>query len=354
MLNRTLVAVFLRGGADGLALVPADGDADYQRARPRLAQSRGTGTILDERFSLATELAALAPLWHAGQLAVVHDVASGDDTRSHFYAQPLLERGGERAAGGWIARFALARGTHGLSALAFGTAIPESLRGAASVSAVRELDDLDPGPRVTALGQRLAALYDTDPWLGAPAADTRSALERLRGLRRADYRPERGAEYGSDGFSIELAQAAQLIKLGVDLPAVCIDLHGWDSHVAQDQFLAPLMRILAGGLAAFALDLGPALERVSIVVYTEFGRRVGENSALGTDHGHGFVSFVIGGGVRGGVHGTWSGLGATSLLGPGDLPGTVDYRRVLAPVVERHGVDARRVFPDFDGEPIPL
>jgi uncharacterized protein (DUF1501 family) len=352
MLNGTLVTVFLRGAADGLALVPADGDDSYHRARQRIAVRRGSGEILDERFSLAPELSALAPLWREGRLAVVHDAASSDDTRSHFYAQPLLERGGAQAVGGWVARFAQARGG-GATALAFGTAVPESLRGAAAVNAVRELDDLDPGARVEHLGERLAALYAADPWLGVPAAETRAAMQKLRGLKRASYRPEHGAEYDSSTFAAELAQAAQLIKLGLDPPAVCIDLHGWDTHVAQEQLLAPLMRELGGGLAAFARDLGAELERTSIVVYTEFGRRVAENSALGTDHGHGFAMFVIGGGTRGGVHARWTSLDG-DLLGPGDLPGRIDYRCALAPVVARHGVDPALVFADLADEPLPL
>jgi len=354
MLTPTLVTVFLRGGADGLALVPAVGDDGYQRLRPRMAVEPGAAERLDERFSLAPELAGLAPFWRDGRLAVVQDAASGDDTRSHFYAQPLLERGSASAVGGWVARYAHARGTGGLAALAFGDGVPASLVGAVAVTAVRTLDDLDPGPRVAALGDRLAALYADDPLLGGPADDTRAAMRKLRGLRRADYRAEHGARYGDDAFARELAQTAQLLKAGVGVPAVCLDLGGWDSHVAQGTFLAPLLRQLGDGLAAFATDLGPELERVAIVVYTEFGRRVAENSALGTDHGHGFAMFVLGGGTRGGLHVDWAGLEADDLLGPGDLPGRIDYRAALAPVIARHGVSPDAVFGDLSSAPLNL
>lgn len=354
MLSPTLVTVFLRGGADGLALVPADGDEGYRRLRPRMAAERDAGLRLDERFSLAPELGALAPFWRDGRLAVVQDAASEDDSRSHFHAQPLLERGSGAAAGGWVARYAQARGGGGVAALAFGDAVPASLLGAVPVAAVRTLEELDPGPRVTALGDRLAALYAADPLLRTPAADTRDALRKLRGLRRADYRAENGAEYGNDTFAIELAQTAQLVKSGIDVSAVCLDLGGWDSHVTQGTLLAPLMRQLGDGLAAFATDLGPHLERVAVVVYTEFGRRVAENSGLGTDHGHGFAMFVLGGGTRGGLHVDWRGLGEHELLGPGDLPGHIDYRAALAPVIARHGVSPSAVFPDFAGAQLAL
>jgi uncharacterized protein (DUF1501 family) len=353
MLNETLVAIFLRGGADGLALVPAVGDPDYHRARPLNAVGEGRGEKLDELFALAPELSALTPLWREGKLAVVPDAGSSDDTRSHFYAQPLLERGGPGAAGGWIARYAKARGG-ALPAMAFGDSLPESLRGGAPATALRELGDLDPGPRVAELSRRLAALYEADSLLAESAANTRAALEQLREIATAPYRPADGVEWGSDAFAQQLAQSARLIKRGARPAAICLDLHGWDSHVAQQQLLDALLRQLGAGLANFALDLGEHFERTSVVVYTEFGRRVAFNSALGTDHGHGFTLLVLGGGVRGGVHHRWRGLASDALVGPGDLPGTTDYRSALAPVLERHGVAAREVFQDMEAPPLPL
>jgi uncharacterized protein (DUF1501 family) len=347
MLNETLVTIFLRGGADGLALAPAVGDADYHRARPLNGVEAGRGEKLDHLFALAPELSALAPLWREGKLAVVVDAASSDDTRSHFAAQPLLERGGAGGAGGWIARYATARGGV-LPALAFGDSIPEGLRGGAPAMALRDLSDLDPGPRVFELSERLSALYEADPLLAQSAANTRMALEQLRQLATAPYRPADGVQWGREAFAQQLAQTAQLIKAGARPAAVCIDLHGWDSHVAQAQLLAPLLLQLGHGLANFALDLGALFETTSVVVYTEFGRRVAVNSALGTDHGHGFTMFVLGGGVRGGVHQRWRGLSDDALLAPGDLPGSIDYRSALAPVVERHGVPARDVFGELE------
>ncbi len=353
MLNDTLVTVFLRGGADGLALVPPVGDPDYARVRPASAVRADECERLDERFSLAPQLAALAPLWREGRLAVVHDAGSSDETRSHFYAQPLLERGGAAGAGGWLSRFAKARGG-GLPALAFGAALPESLRGGAPAAALRTLADLDPGPRVAQLAEDLAELYAADEMLARAALDTREALTRLRELDGKPYRPADGVQWGRGEFAQQLAQTARMLKGGVRPPAVCLDLFGWDSHVAQSQLLAPLMRELAQGLANFALDLGALFDRVSVVVYTEFGRRVAENSALGTDHGHGFAMFVLGGGVRGGAHARWSGLASDALIGPGDLPGSIDFRAALAPVVERHGVSAREVFGALDEPALDL
>ena len=117
----------------------------------------------------------------------------------------------------------------------------------------------------------------------------------------------------------------------------------------------PLMATLSQGIGAFHKDLGSLMATTTVVVMTEFGRRVRENSAFGTDHGRGSAMFVMGGGVSGGrVHADWPGLSDEVLEGPGDLPVTTNYRNVLAPVLGKHGAGAgmERIFPDYDLEPI--
>ena len=184
-----------------------------------------------------------------------------------------------------------------------------------------------------------------------------SAVRRIEKLRTARYVPEQGANYGTDNFSRDLIEVARLIKARVGLQAASVDLGGWDSHFGQATVMDPLMTRLGKGLSAFYRDLGRDLDRTTVVVMTEFGRRVEENSAFGTDHGRGSVMFVLGGGVRGGkVYGRWPGLTREVLEGPGDLPVTTNYRNVLAPILERHGgrETLARTFPDFIFEAVPL
>ena len=102
--DRTLVVIFLRGGADGLTLVAPVADDAYQRARPTLRVRERDGVRLDDVFALHPRLAPLAPLWSSGELAIIHAVGSEDATRSHFEAQDLMEHGGT-SAGGWLGRF---------------------------------------------------------------------------------------------------------------------------------------------------------------------------------------------------------------------------------------------------------
>jgi uncharacterized protein (DUF1501 family) len=362
--ERVLIAIFLRGAADGLALVPPVGDDDYHRARPRIAIGANEGLRLDGFFALDPQLGELLPLYEEGQLSIVHACGSDDDTRSHFEAQDLMEHGGTSVAGGWIGRWLRSAGGSGpLSALAFGAQLPESLRGAPSATALQSLDELRPGDDSAELRAQLAQLYRGDELLGASALAALGAAARIGELAQAPYEPEHGATYAAatDGepaqeFGRGLARIAQLVKARLGVRAATLDLEGWDSHFVQGTTIAPRLRALSLGLSAFARDLGALLSTTSIVVMTEFGRRVGENGSLGTDHGRGGVFFVLGGGTRGGVHCRWPGLSEGSLIGPGDLPVVHDYRDALAAVLARHGAGERRarIFPGRVCEPLPL
>jgi len=358
--RQTLVVIFLRGGADGLNIVAPLDDDGYYRARPRIAIAKKNAVPLDGFYGLNPLLKALAPAYKDGALAIVHAAGSEDDTRSHFEAQDLMEHGGI-TGGGWLGRFLRAQDkvTSGpLAAVALGKAIPECLRGAPAATVLQSLDDFSLGNNRTRLTAALAKLYgmQTDA-LASAGRDTLDAIQRVEQLRQMPYHPADGAEYGRDDFSRGLLQIARLIKARVGLQAASLDLGGWDSHFSQSTIMDPVMTRLATGLSAFHQDLGREMDHTTVVVMTEFGRRVEENSAFGTDHGRGSVMFVMGGGIKGGrVLGKWPGLSREVLDGPGDLPVTTNYRNVLAPILQRHGAAERlsQVFPDFTLDPLPL
>lgn len=365
--RRTLVVIFLRGAADGLALVPPLEDPHYHKARPRLAAAQRDAVKLDDHFGLHPRLQPLETAWREGDLAIVHACGTEDQTRSHFEAQDLMEHGGI-VAGGWLGRFLRARpaaASGALTCVAVGKALPECLLGAPSVTVMQSFEDFAIGGKTSGYRSQLERLYAMERGqLGAAARDTFDALVRIDAMRTTRYQPANGAEYGRDEFSTGLAQVARLIKADVGLEAASIDLPGWDSHFAQQGQVETLASRLAGGLAAFRRDLGPRMKTTSVVVMTEFGRTVEENSAFGTDHGRGSALFVMGGGVSGGrMHGAWRGLAPDALErrgvleGYGDLPVLNNYRNVLAPVLARHGADGAAlaaVFPEFGLEGLGL
>jgi uncharacterized protein (DUF1501 family) len=224
---------------------------------------------------------------------------------------------------------------------------------------MQSLDDFALGAKTPGLRTQLERLYAMEQGpLSAAARDTFDALQRIDAMRATPYTPAHGATYGTDDFSQCLRQIARLIKADLGVEAASIDIDGWDSHFTQQTLVDPLAARLGQGLAAFRRDLGPRTATTTVVVMTEFGRRVRENSSFGTDHGRGSVMFVMGGGVKGGrVIGPRAGLRDDMLEGPGDLPVANNYRDVLAPVLQRHGATAEhlaRVFPDFALRPREL
>ena len=365
--RRTLIVVFLRGAADGLALVPPLEDEHYYRARPRLGIAKRDAVKLDDRFGLHPKLQPLERAWREGALAIVHACGTEDQTRSHFEAQDLMEHGGV-VAGGWLGRFLRTRpaADHGaLTCVAVGKALPECLLGAPSVTVMQGLDEFAIGGKTPAFRSQLEQLYAMERGqLGAAARDTFDALVRIEAMRATKYEPANGAAYGRDEFSLGLSQLARLIKADVGLEAASIDLPGWDSHFGQQTQVEGLATRLATGLEALRRDLGARMATTTVVVMTEFGRTVEENSSFGTDHGRGSTLFVMGGGVRGGrIHGEWRGLNPAVLErrglfeGYGDLPVLNNYRNVLAPVLTRHGAEAdglASVFPNFALKPFEL
>jgi len=121
--------------------------------------------------------------------------------------------------------------------------------------------------------------------------------------------------------------------------------------VQQDTEMPNLIGELAQTLAAFNADLRDQMKRITLITMTEFGRRVQENSGRGTDHGHGSVMFLMGGGINGGkVYGDWNLLSKDNLYGPGDVPITTDFRDVLGEIVQKRLANSNlaNVFPNYN------
>ena len=355
-----LVCVFLRGGMDGLNAVIPHFESEYYDARAKLsireprAGNDATSIRLDDRFSLHPSLSPLLELFQAGDLAIVHACGSPDPTHSHFDAMDYMERGtpGEKQiASGWIARHLLTAPWENESpfrAIGIGVGLQASLRGPIPAAALKSVAEFHlPGnPRgVAVLQQTLSSLYELPAedqslfqGLSSQAATTFEAIDLLAKIDPTNYRPSGGAAYPEDEFGRGLSQIALLAKSELGLEIACIDLGGWDTHVqqgAEEGRMPQLMASVAGGLAAFHQDLGAKMNDVTVVTMSEFGRRVAENGGGGTDHGHGGVMFVMGGGILGGkVYGEWPGLAPENLYGPGDLAITTDFREVLAEIVQ--------------------
>ena len=357
MAQPVLVVVFLRGGCDGLSLVSPTGDANYVAARPGAIRVEragdGAGYRLDNPaadvdFRFHPQAKAFADLYGAGDLAIVHAAGLTDATRSHFDAEDRMERaakGGD--TGGWIGRWLARELPDGaVPALAIGAAAPESMRGADTVAVAQELAGLRLAAGhgfSTPIRNMLAAKLGGDPLLGAPMKrllqlsgmiESRVALDADGNLKPYVS----SVDYPADNsLTPSLRTLAQSIKLDLGLRVATVDYGGWDTHVGQADQFGHLVNELSTALMAFWRDLGAEQERVSVVVMSEFGRRLKANDSGGTDHGHGNVMLTLGAAVRGGaMYGKWPGLENHALDSGADLAITTDYRNVLAELMAGH------------------
>ncbi len=342
--DNRFVLVILRGALDGLAAVPAYGDANYQAARNGLgfaAPGAADGALnLDGFFGLNPAMQPLIPLYQQHQLAIVHAVASPYRERSHFDAQNLLENGTIRPGGtdGWLNRALQALHADNNAAIAINQQIPLVLQGTLNVESWapqgREIN------ATTDYMTKITGLYQQDPVL-APAFQAAMEVQAMAqaqltsdDLNASKNAKDTGALYGA-------AQGAARFLAKDNGPRVAVlEAGGWDTHARQGTTNGQLYNRLADlsrALAAFPEALGPVWNKTVVVVVTEFGRTVAQNGTEGTDHGTGSVSFVMGGRVRGGkVYGKWPGLASGNLYQNRDLMPTTDMRSIFKSVLYTH------------------
>jgi len=349
-----LVVLSLRGAADGLSLVVPHGDPVYYAARPRLGIPHTALLAPDAMFGLHPALAPLLPMWDAGRLAAVHATGTATPNRSHFAAMEAIEDAapGSSERTGWLNRLlGELPGTSPLQGTAMGNQAPTSLFGAQPAFVVGRVDQAKVAG-ADEEGRRLASLAHA--WRGRDPMSraVRDAISGAQTFGAARDTPA-GAPapaFPDSGLGKALSDVSRIVRSGVATEVITVDQGDWDMHTDAGTLEWGDMRRnaadLAGSIAAFFADLGPAAERVTLVTLSEFGRRVRENDGYGTDHGFGNVMFVAGAGVRGGrYYGSWPGLSDTL---DADLLVTTDYRSVLAEVVTRRcGVSVGQVFPGF-------
>lgn len=364
----TLVVVFLRGGWDALNVVtPISGDdrGIYEKARPDI---RINDLLpLNDQFGLHPAMSPLYDLYQQGKAGVVHAVGLDVNTRSHFDAQEYIELGtpgSKSVASGWITRYLQTTGISSILPTISTAGLPTSLLNfvpTVSLSTPDEFSLWDNGLRDSHINA-LKQLYKGESIVHRAGARTLDALDIVSPLSGGGYEPANGAYYNDDEFGRQLKTVAQMIKLEAGLRVATVDFGGWDTHEYQNDgnggYMGELLNSLATGLANFYLDLDSGYtDKLSVVVVSEFGRRLVQNDSYGTDHGHGNVMFTVGGNINGGqVYGTWPGLGNDQLYDHADLAVTTDYRQVLSELLSKRlgNNNVEAVFPGFSGVYNPL
>lgn len=367
-----LICLFIRGAADVLNIIPPYADPGYQRLRPMLAVAAPDDSSVpaaqraldlgDGLFGLHPALSSLLPLYQDGRLVLLTGAGSPDPSRSHFNAQDMMETAFSPDYTGWLGRH--------LSG--YDTGNPSSLRGTGTGDVLQLslaapvgddfhallLPSIDsyklPSAHPAAFRTLIDNWYADDAGPLSPfAAKIFSTIDVLSTLP-----PAVSGNYPDTDFGRILQDVGRLIKADLGLEVACVDSGGWDTHVNQGLggdpagYLSKQLRDLGDGLAALVADLGPLMDRVTIVAMSEFGRQLKENTARGTDHGRGGLMFLLGNSVRGGrvfTHQPWQPLDALDGDGKVDLDLLTDYRDVLSEIllVRMGNPDLMTVFPGY-------
>jgi uncharacterized protein (DUF1501 family) len=352
--ERVLVVLELAGGNDGLNTVIPFADPVYRQARPVLAIDKdaalplaaggeGSATLAGgpdaAHLGFHPSLAALRDLYREGAVALIQGVGYPNPSRSHFRSMDIWHTARpdvEDVTTGWLGN-AVARNRGRLEALDIGDErLPLALSGEAHVPALRNLDWVD--FLATDKGRELRARLR-----GLNARERGGDVERVRSLAAATLvdleklialrdRPV-PVQYPETRLGERLRWAGQLIGGGFSSRIYYLSQGGFDTHAQQKDGHAQLLRQVSEAIAAFHAHLKAlgAAERATLLVFSEFGRRVRENNSLGTDHGVAAPVFLVGGGVRAGVHGAHPSL---EDLDDGDLKHHTDFRRVYATLLE--------------------
>jgi uncharacterized protein (DUF1501 family) len=323
----TLVVLTLTGGNDALNTVAPVQDARYRTLRGTLALDPAAAHDIGDGFALHPALSQTKGLWDAGRLAVVHGVGFAELDRSHFHCMDVWQSADSSMTTGWIGRWLDAVGTDPLDAVAVGRQLPLLARGERRSAAVVPNGPFalpGDGSLRTDLTQLVAA-GDDRPALAAAVARSNADL-----LTVVDTVSPVVAGSSADGEDLgaRLATIASLIEADLPTRVYAADLGGFDTHAGQPAQHASLLAELDAALGSFLART--ATRPVTVLVYSEFGRRVAPNASDGTDHGQA-GTILVAGRVRGGHHGDPPPLDD---LIDGDLRTTTDYRAVYGGLLE--------------------
>ncbi|AGA31249.1 DUF1501 domain-containing protein [Singulisphaera acidiphila] len=334
--SRVLVVIQLDGGNDGINTIVPFADEGYARHRQTLQLPKDQLIKIDEHVGLHPAMREAGKLLETGRLAIVPGVGYPNPSRSHFQSMAVWQTGRldpeEHGGPGWLGRgFDTARSRAESLFIGSGTP-PVALRGRRAVAlSLERMEDLTldapvDAPRIDPTHE--LAGDDLTAFVRRSTLDAYTSADRLTELTR-----NRGTEasYPATALADRLRTIARLLKGGYATRVFYTTQGGYDTHASQLFPHADLLRVLSGALKAFLDDLAAAglAERVLVLGFSEFGRRVAENGSAGTDHGTAGPVLLAGAGVRPGLAGTYPSL---TDLEAGDLKMSVDFRRVYATV----------------------
>jgi uncharacterized protein (DUF1501 family) len=339
--DRILVVVELSGGNDGLNTVVPYGDDAYYRARPRIGIKPARLRKLDDHFAFQYTMSGMERLYKDGKLAIVHGVGYEQPSFSHFssmaYWQTAAPNRGDLY--GWIGRLADAMDPEGHANYVVNIDTQQSLAVRSRGHVPLVFDDPQKFVRTGFADEKTTLQMVAARGKGANEAQefmygvSRSALNAEQLVRDAWAQYRTPVDYGLVRFGLDRVAALIAAEFPTKIYYVAYRNNAFDTHVYQGDVHARLWTYTSDHLAAFVKDvarLGRAND-VVLMAFSEFGRRVKENTSQGTDHGTAGPAFMIGEPVAGGQYGKMPSL---TDLNDGNMVFTTDFRRVYATAIK--------------------
>jgi uncharacterized protein (DUF1501 family) len=364
-----LVILQLAGGNDGLNTVVPHASDYYYKARPKIGLAANSVLKINDHIGLHPSLAGFKDLYDAGQLSIVQGIGYPNPNRSHFRSTEIWQTASDAQkvqSYGWIGRYfdnacSGADPTVGVSIgrqspQAFSAQTPtgislENPRGyrfnagpprvngrvnddETSFRRLNQPDDMadNSGATIGSVHGPTFHRGSVIDFLERTALDAQVSSDKILDITR---RIQNQAEYPGSQLANSLRLVAKLIGGGLPTRVFYVSQGGYDTHTNQAGQQQRLLKDLGDSVQAFVADLKAQrnLERVLVMTFSEFGRRVAENANGGTDHGAAAPIFVVGAKVKAGLHGQYPSL-APADLENGDLKYNVDFRSVYAGVLE--------------------
>jgi uncharacterized protein (DUF1501 family) len=298
-----VILIELNGGNDGLNTVVPFNDPAYYRLRPTLALRREQVIQLDDRTGLNPALLPLVPSWQRGELAIVQGLGYPQPNLSHFRSIEICNTAShadQYLREGWLA-----------------CAIRQRAESQSAALGSLLIGSVEPGPLAS-------GTWSANP----PLMREASSLATI---------------FPDDGFGVSVETAMRTLAASTSvggtaareprIAAIRLTLNGFDTHHNQPRRHAALLAQLARGCASLRsalIELG-RWDDTLVMTCSDFGRRPRENDANGTEHGSSAPHFVMGGRVRGGLHGAPPAL--AQLDGNGNPAPGVDFRQLYATVL---------------------
>jgi uncharacterized protein (DUF1501 family) len=355
--NPILIVIQLAGGNDGLnTLIPYEDDLYYQ-ARPTIGVPKGTVLKLDDRVGFHPALTPLKGLFDSGNLAVIQGVGYPNPNRSHFRSSEIWQTASDSEqvlTKGWLGRYFdnCCPGEDPTVGVVLGDQLPEafSAQKPTGIAIGRPATmgfDKESGSDESRLFAELNGMEsmsgDSISSLAGPQNSGLSAMEYLQRtaldaqvstdkIKQVLKRTKSVPSYPKNRLGGSLSLISRLIAGGLPTRVYYASHGGFDTHAGQINTHQRLMNELATALSAFCEDLKEKgiFDRVIVMTFSEFGRRVRENANGGTDHGTAAPLFVCGGAVKPGTYGQQPRL---DQLDAGDLIHTVDFRDVYSTIL---------------------